>query len=201
MRKLWIIVGVMLVAISTAYQIAHQATSAADKGRKEHSKSINCLEVARSREKSMVRLTERPFEMDLAIASLCRAPLPKETPEINPHLNHYVHVYVTPGGEQKIRTNAGTYPTGTLIIKEKFPGMLQVRKLKDDAKSAAPELFTAMLKREAGYHPDCGDWEFLVFSGDLTSIIARGKLESCVDCHQAYDKTDYVVRNYIRPER
>jgi hypothetical protein len=181
-----------------------------------------------AREKTMTRVTDKPMSMDLAVASLCRGPMPDELPASNPHRGHFVHVYVTPGEEKKIRTGEGKYPVDTLIVKEKLPGLFSPLRLKlpvdkPPALEAAeivtaegrrykqegekqtelpqhdPELFTVMLKREAGYHPECGDWEFMVVSGDAKQVLARGKLDSCVACHKDHKQTDFVTQLY--PEK
>lgn len=161
-----------------------------------------------AREKVMTRVTDKPLSMDWMVASLCRMPLPTELPEANPHRGHFVHVYVTPGEEKTIRTGEGKYPVGTLIVKEKLPSSLaqlgrganesRATELKA-GKTRPPELFTVMLKREAGYHPECGDWEFMVVSGDAQQVLARGKLDSCVDCHKQRKATDFVTQLY--PEK
>jgi hypothetical protein len=54
-----------------------------------------------------------------------------------------------------------------------------------------------MLKHEAGYDPEGGDWEYLVLDGQGKEVRARGKLESCRACHQTYPDTDFVSRNYL----
>lgn len=166
-----------------------------------------------ARGKTMTRVTDKPLSMDMQVALLCRLPDPTELPEANPHRGHSVHVYVTPAEEKKIRTGEGSYPVGTLIVKEKLPSPLatlghveQAPKSLVDNKTHAkihqvltpksPDLFTVMLKREAGYNPDCGDWEFMVVSGDARQILARGKLDSCVECHKDHKETDYVTQLY-----
>jgi hypothetical protein len=158
-----------------------------------------------AREKTLTRVTEKPLSMDAQVAALCRLPLPTDLPEANPHRGHFVHVYVTPGQEKTIRTGTGKYPEGTLIVKEKLPNPLSAlgrpenesRALETETgKARQPELFTVMLKREAGYNKECGDWEFMVVSGDARQILARGKLDSCIECHQQYKQTDYVTRLY-----
>ncbi len=159
------------------------------------------LDLIADRGKTMTRVTDKPLSMDLQVAQLCRLPDPDELPEANPHRGHFVHVYVTPGEEKKIRTGEGTYPVGTLIVKEKLPGPLAELEQGSKAKKKAsqtqtPELFTVMLKREAGYHPECGDWEFMVVSGDAKQIVARGKIDSCVECHKDYKATDFVTQLY-----
>lgn len=109
-------------------------------------------------------------------------------------------------------TGKGTYPVGTAILKEKLqPVAAPNQPPANPAPSAnnkangppAPqyttELFTGMLKREAGYNPAGGDWEYFVISGDANKLLARGKIDSCIDCHQAYKSTDYVTRAYMPP--
>lgn len=160
------------------------------------------LEFIAARENTLLRITDKPFTMDAELAVRCDLPNPKDRPENNPHRGHQAHVYVTPGGEEAIRSGKGTYPVGTLIVKEKFPWSYTQKS--DTGKRAAkkktaeqPELFTVMLKREAGYNPNCGDWEFMLFTGDLKNVAARGKLDSCAACHQDYKQSDFVTRAYL----
>jgi hypothetical protein len=159
------------------------------------------LQFVAAREKTLVRITELPFTMDVQLALRCDLPRPNDRPENNPHRGHQAHIYVTPGGEETLRSGNGTYPVGTLIVKEKFPGPHAENrdpvKAKKTDRKPQPELFTVMLKREAGYHPECGDWEFMLVTGDLQNVAARGKIDSCVACHQEYKQTDYVSRAYM----
>lgn len=79
------------------------------------------------------------------------------------------------------------FPEGSIIVKQKW----------HDEEQAIPELLTVMIKREAGYNPDVGDWEFLAISGDATRIEARGRLDNCQSCHIPRASTDFVVRSYL----
>jgi hypothetical protein len=54
-----------------------------------------------------------------------------------------------------------------------------------------------MIKREPGYNPETGDWEFLVLDGQAFAILERGKLERCSGCHQSYAYTDFVTKTYM----
>ena len=54
-----------------------------------------------------------------------------------------------------------------------------------------------MIKREPGFNPKSGDWEYLVFDGSGSKVEARGKLENCQACHAAKSETDYVFRSYL----
>jgi hypothetical protein len=73
------------------------------------------------------------------------------------------------------------------VVKEKFG---------PDGKT---ELFTGMWKREEGYFPEVGNWEFFTVDGAASKIAERGKLPKCAACHQEMEKGDHVSRGYIVP--
>jgi hypothetical protein len=131
---------------------------------------------------AMVRVTEEPFRVVWGGLELCNRPAMRA-----PHEDHWIHVFISPGGTNAMRTGKGTYPVGTVILKQKFL----------DGAGTKTDFYTGMRKREAGYNPELGDWEF--FALDLTgeTVIARGKIESCMDCHSKYAKTDFVSRSYL----
>jgi hypothetical protein len=54
-----------------------------------------------------------------------------------------------------------------------------------------------MLKREKGYHPEVGDWEFFVLNSNRTRVTELGRIESCIDCHTGYKNRDFVSRDYL----
>jgi Cytochrome P460 len=80
-------------------------------------------------------------------------------------------------------------PVGTVVVKEKLSS--------PDAQT--PELLTIMIKRNKGFNPSCGDWEFLVYEGDGKREQARGRITHCISCHSTYTKTDFLSRNYALP--
>ena len=82
--------------------------------------------------------------------------------------------------------NAAVFPPGTVILKQKFR----------DAAVLEPLLYTGMLKREKGYNPACGDWEFFAVTGDGKSVTERGRVSSCMACHRRYSKSDFVTKEY-----
>ncbi len=51
------------------------------------------------------------------------------------------------------------FPKGSVIVKEKMA---------PHSEGSTPLLYTIMIKRERGYNPPFGDWEFEVASGDST---------------------------------
>ncbi|HTB82321.1 MAG TPA: cytochrome P460 family protein [Candidatus Sulfotelmatobacter sp.] len=142
-----------------------------------------------------VKITQSPFEMGQFVVARCVGPSPEEVHTAekektfgisDPHLKKFVHVYVSHDGQAAMRTDSGVFPQGAIVLKEKF----------SDPEGKHTELFTGMIKREAGYNPECGDWEFFTLPGDASQISSRGKLQDCMDCHVEYKKSDYVTKNY-----
>ena len=100
----------------------------------------------------------------------------------------YITVYVNDiGRHAMLEEESPHFPQGSIVIKEKLT----------TAKSTKPELLTVMLKRESGFNPESGDWEYLVFDGSGQSIQQRGKLENCQTCHKLDESTDYISRSYL----
>jgi hypothetical protein len=85
------------------------------------------------------------------------------------------------------------FPRGSVLVKKKYytDGSTPPRE------GDAPSLYTVMIKREPGYNPDCGDWEFAVVAGDGREVQARGRLESCMACHESRAQSDFVFRGYL----
>ena len=139
-----------------------------------------------SRYRTWTLVNPSPVKMDPAVAALCAAIIPR--PSVNPHQNKFISVYVNDVGQRAMMTElTPVFPQGSMIVKEKL----------SSKESQEPELLTAMLKREKGYNPDSGDWEYLVLNGSASKIVERGRLSSCSSCHAAYSGTDFVTRLYL----
>ena len=107
---------------------------------------------------------------------------------VDVHGGRFCDVFVTANALQTIRSAEGRYPPGTLIVKAKYP----------DGNRQKIELFTVMCKRAAGYSPDHGDWEYCVVDANAAHVLARGKIASCIRCHDDYASTDFVTRAYLK---
>ena len=108
--------------------------------------------------------------------------------EPSPHLNKYVSVFVNQVGREEMMTKQSPkFPIGSMIVKEKL----------GSADSTTAEMLTAMIKREPGYNPPGGDWEYLVLDGAATKIIEQGKLTRCSGCHRPFQGSDYITRTYL----
>ena len=68
---------------------------------------------------------------------------------------------------------------------------------------AQPVGIAAMIKREPGYDPENGDWEYAYEKRwpEAERSVVRGKLGSCIECHKGARITDYLFRSYLRASR
>lgn len=139
---------------------------------------------------SMHRVTEKPHKMDIAVAFLCTIPTGPEakSPHRLPKDSAYCNVFVNDEAKQPLLKGEGAYPVGAYIVKQKLRS----------ADSTRGVLYTTMRKREAGYDPEHGDWEYAVRDGQGL-VLAEGRIGSCIECHEAYKETEYVTREYLKP--
>jgi hypothetical protein len=131
------------------------------------------------------RVNPEPALVSSQAASLCAIALQAAGPH-GP--DNYITVYVNDVGRHAMmEEKTPHFPQGSVIIKEKLM----------KPTSTTPELLTVMLKREPGYNPESGDWEYMVVDGTGKSVQARGKLENCQSCHLMDKDTDYISRRYL----
>ena len=135
----------------------------------------------------------QPVLISSVVNLLCRAPTQanRDDEARNPHMRRLISVYVNASGQQAMLNERNPkFPVGSVIVKEKFlPG-----------KQDAPELLTVMVKREQGFNPASGDWEYMVTNGAGTKVEARGKIESCQTCHVSMRESGFVYRSYMPDE-
>ncbi|HEY7544166.1 MAG TPA: cytochrome P460 family protein [Blastocatellia bacterium] len=145
--------------------------------------------------KKWARVNPEPLQLPAALNTLCAAPsAATKDPAYsssNPHRQKFFTVYVNDIGERAMLNElTPRFPAGSIVVKEKLPSR----------ESREPELLTAMIKRERGFNPQSGDWEFLVLDGSGKKIEARGKLETCQSCHAMKKNSDFVFRSYLTEE-
>lgn len=147
------------------------------------------LALAQHRSAKMTKITSGPHKMDRNVLSGCAIDaLLQGGGNANVMLpDKFYNIYITGSGAKILQKGKGVYPEGTVVLKEKL----------SDPQGKNVELFTGMVKREKGYNPDGGDWEYFVLSADAKKIMQRGKIESCMNCHDSYQETDYITRAYI----
>ena len=135
---------------------------------------------------SQPRITQVPTWIDHYVAELCRAPTIAPRDSASPHWQQAVHVYSDSNSVAPMWDPYMKFEAGSILLKEKFapdhPDQI--------------ELFTGMLKREPGFAPEVGDWEFFTIDGEATQVTSRGKLTSCIDSHRDYADSDFVTKSY-----
>ena len=139
------------------------------------------------------KVNENPYRISVSVDVLCRMPTAQDyEPERqrNPHVASYITVYVNnTGKEAMFAKEAQTFPAGSVIVKQKIGNRNEGSK---------PLLYTIMRKREAGFNPDLGDWEFAVVAANGKDIQGIGKLENCQSCHRQKRDSDFVFRPYLK---
>ena len=135
--------------------------------------------------KHWTRVNPEPARVKAQVSQLCAA---TTLAGPDPHSDKYITVYVNEFGRHAMMEEKSPhFPQGSVIVKEKLT----------TPESTTPELLTVMVKRERGYNPESGDWEYMVVDGKGQSVQERGKLESCQSCHLMEKDTDYVSRKYL----
>ena len=143
--------------------------------------------------RAWTRVNPVPADLPSPLAVLC-APVTATQIDLkagDPHKDKFITVYVNElGTKAMMQEKKPHFPKGSVIVKEKLPSK----------NSTSPELLTVMIKREQGYNPGNGDWEYMALDGDGKEVRARGRLEKCQACHQRAEYGDYVHRNYLPAE-
>ncbi len=115
----------------------------------------------------------------------------EDKPQKNPHEKGnqtFARVFANDLANAEIYKAAPKFQTGAIIVREKLL----------NAEDINPELVTVMVKREKGFSPKTGDWEYLVVEGDLAKIKQRETVGSCSKCHAQAENTDFVFKTYLK---
>lgn len=143
--------------------------------------------------KTWTLVNPQPVQISPRLSISCAVLIPPAPTDdsLSPHMGKTISVYVNETGRTAMLTELNPrFPVGSVIVKEKF-----AREKRDE-----PELLTVMVKRERGFNPQVGDWEFMATNGAGTRVDARGRLESCQACHVAMKDRDFVSRMYLPAE-
>jgi hypothetical protein len=117
---------------------------------------------------------------------LCRGPLPAEIAAAEkvsgPHASSIINVLGNDLAERALKKGATAFPPGSVLVKDKYSlgGV------------------AGMIKREAGYNPASGDWEF--FIREKGGPLAKGKLVNCSSCHATATGPDHLFVPWASPK-
>ncbi len=149
---------------------------------------------------SWASATEKPYSIAPLSFRFCAPPSTQELQnqeldkkQRGPHSESAIVVRVNPIGFNPFKTGLSV-PVGTIVIKEKYQHY---------SPDTPPVAVAAMIKRELGYDPQHGDWEYAYEQRwpEHERKVIRGKLDSCIDCHQNASGKDYLFRPYLASPR
>lgn len=174
-----------------ALHIVACAVSLAVQGPQAAIKSLPATPKALRDFHSWTRVNPKPVSISYYVDTLCRTPTLAESARssANPHRQKFVTVWVNSKGK-KAMFDGKDFPVGSAIVKEKRVGP-----------NGQIELSTAMTKRERGFNPACGDWEFVVLDAEGRLATAHDKLKVCASCHVEQAKSDFTYRSYVPRSR
>ena len=138
-------------------------------------------------------VTEYPVPVGPDLWALCRPPTPVEArardgevKRQGPHAGHSIVVRVSPEAVDAFRAG-DRLPSGAVVIKEKYA----------DRRASGPlREYAVMVKREPGYDPAGGDWEYAYVTLAPEREVRRGRLAACAGCHAAARLRDFLFRSY-----
>jgi hypothetical protein len=134
-----------------------------------------------------------PVAISAYIFGLCRLPtLPeREFSESEHGHGRYLRDWANPQAEAGIaRRGAPPFGPGSVIVKEKYV-----------ASGAGRDLvaIAMMIKREPGFEPTQGDWDYAYYEPDLGVIQTKEQSAYCSGCHAAAAASDFVFVDGLQP--
>lgn len=131
-------------------------------------------------------LTDQPRRVADYIYLLCRLPSDEEYLAAESiHGPFFVKVYVNDiGADALFNEPDPIYPVGTVIVKQKSSGL--------DVEFA--DNLGIMIKREAGFNPTGGDWEYIYWESGESFQSTNSDLSHCQECHVTEAEDDSVFR-------
>jgi hypothetical protein len=143
------------------------------------------------------QITKSTVFVNPELAALCigvsSERMEKARIKFGPHANAGILIYMNEGAASAFGTNATVFPMGSVIVKQK-----QIFGYWDEnGKSVNGNTGVGgMVKRQAGYDPEHGDWEYFYFE-DVKKI-ESGRISSCVQCHSSAKNKDYVFGTWSK---
>jgi hypothetical protein len=134
-----------------------------------------------------------PVAISAYIFGLCRLPtLPeREFAESEHGRERYLQDWANPQAEAGIaRRGTPPFGPGSVIVKEKYVPSGTGRDL---------VAIAMMIKREPGFAPTQGDWDYAYYEPDLGVIQTKEQSAYCSSCHAGAAPTDFVFVDGLQP--
>ncbi len=134
-------------------------------------------------------VTTQPVFVGRGIWGLCRNLTPEEakvyeedTKQFGLHMHRQIRIRVNMKGLENFRSGK-VMPIGSVVVKEKH--------------AHAMLAYALMIKRETGYDPEHGDWQYVYVDAYAKPSLSEGKLNNCIHCHQGAKDSDYLFKFYL----
>ncbi len=101
--------------------------------------------------------------------------------------NAFVDIYVNQKAEKAYKTRATIFPVGSIVYKPLYT----------DANKSELAIVVVMQKMPPGYDSEHGDWWYGVYDETGSDGYHKGKIKSCIKCHEQAKKTDYMFSNDV----
>lgn len=132
-------------------------------------------------------MTSAPVSVSPVISVLCMPPTSAPTMG-PPHSTPAVRMYANDTALAAIRSgDMIRVPENGIIIKEKYANIADRK----------PVAYAAMIKKSAGYDSLHGDWEYLYHDLLNPANSTRGRIQSCIDCHENSKARDYLFLTHL----
>jgi Cytochrome P460 len=138
--------------------------------------------------------TPAPVNVSGYIFGLCRLPTLRETEfEASIHGDgRYLRDWANDVAVQGIATRGEPkFPVGSVIVKEKYAG--------PQAEQADLVAIALMIKRQAGFDPAHGDWDYAYYEPSLGVVQTTEQTAYCGQCHAAASASDFVFVDGLKP--
>lgn len=181
--------------MSASAGAANDAGAASDGGAGGAPSGIPDIEVIMAEYHSYLPQTEKPEPVSAYIFGLCRLPtLPeKEFAESEHGDGRYLQDWANGLAVEGIaRRGAHGFDPGSIIVKEKHIAVPST----DGFELAA---LGFMIKREPGFAPAHGDWEYAYWEAELGVIATAEQSSYCAGCHAGAAETNYVFVDGLKP--
>lgn len=138
------------------------------------------------------RITKDVVFVNPELAMLCRGVSKEQVDaariKFGPHANTGILIYMNKLAAGAFITNAGAFPIGAVIVKQKT--IYDYTNTDGKRVHEADTGVGGMVKRPVGYDPTHGDWEYFYFENPAK--IESGRILTCVQCHSSAKDKDYV---------
>jgi hypothetical protein len=147
---------------------------------------------------NLQQITPKPAQVNWELTALCRgadlSDIERARKTMGPHAYSTVMIYMNDSAAAAFKNHLDQYPIGSVVIKEKKGGFYRSGTGDRGKMVSTGDGVGGMIKRDKGFDPDHGDWEYFYFENPQQ--IDHGKIASCVNCHAAAASRGYVFGNW-----